>query len=239
MGLLAVPSDSQLGCNCSTPLKIGLCVAEILERVEGWHPRCLIQLEQSFAESKQILCQKLLSFTATKIPSHSQNCRKHRFCEQSRRHRVLFRCVLMTPRLPAIRQCLLPPPRQEAENVNFLSTALEECVYKEHFETIKESLHTADLPCTVFLLLDTFSMRAGGKCGLASAERLPGRCLQPLLLSWEDPVGCSPSGSTQSCVRGTPGFFWDVLSLVGMWLQALICWPRKRVSAVIPPDSQA
>lgn len=173
MGLLAVPSDSQLGCNCSTPLKIGLCVAEILERVEGWHPRCLIQLEQSFAESKQILCQKLLSFTATKIPSHSQNCRKHRFCEQSRRHRVLFRCVLMTPRLPAIRQCLLPPPRQEAENMNSLSTALEECVYKEHFETIKESLHTADLPRTVFLLLETFSMRAGGNVGWLQQRGCP------------------------------------------------------------------
>lgn len=97
--------------------------------------------------------------------------------------------------------------------MNFLSTALEECVYKEHFETIKESLHTADLPGTVFLLLETFSMRAGGKCGLASPERLPSGCLQPLLLSREDAVGCSPSSSTQSCVRATPGFFGDVLSL--------------------------
>lgn len=49
---------------------------------------------------KQTLCQKLLSFTATEIPSHSQNCCKHQSGEQE----VSFYHVLMTPRLAAIGQ---------------------------------------------------------------------------------------------------------------------------------------
>lgn len=44
----AVPTDFQVGCNRSMPLEIRLGALEVLEKVQGWHPRRLIKLQQGF-----------------------------------------------------------------------------------------------------------------------------------------------------------------------------------------------